>query len=161
MRESMARLTPQYSSNRMLREYLEKLYLPAAASLAKRQAKDALSNIVVWEQTLRTHWQDLSFRTVETRATEGEIHFVLTAKLGPIPPDSIRVQLFANGLRSDAPEIHVMTLQAGEGIPQGGEYRYAAIIKTNRPAADYTPRIIPYHPGVSVPIECGHILWYR
>ena len=34
MRLSMAELTPQFSSNRMVREYVEKLYLPAACGLS-------------------------------------------------------------------------------------------------------------------------------
>ena len=38
IRASLARLTPRFSSNRMLAEYLERLYLPAAGSFRRRTA---------------------------------------------------------------------------------------------------------------------------
>jgi len=38
MRESMARLTPQFSANRAVREYTEKYYLPVAAMYRQREA---------------------------------------------------------------------------------------------------------------------------
>jgi len=41
MRASMARLTPTYSTNRMLGEYVERLYLPAAAAFRRRAAGGA------------------------------------------------------------------------------------------------------------------------
>ena len=48
MRESMARLTPQFSSNRAVREYTEQHYLPAAMTYRKRAAnKGAVGGQVV------------------------------------------------------------------------------------------------------------------
>ena len=41
MRESMARLTPQFSANRTVREYTEQYYLPAAAAYRERAADKA------------------------------------------------------------------------------------------------------------------------
>ena len=39
MRESMARLTPRFSSNRAVREYTEQHYLPAASAYRERAAE--------------------------------------------------------------------------------------------------------------------------
>ena len=36
-----------------------------------------------------------------------------------------------------------------------------AEVPANRPASDYTPRVIPYHPKASVPLEAPQILWQR
>jgi hypothetical protein len=30
-----------------------------------------------------------------------------------------------------------------------------------RPASDYTPRVIPKRPGVTIPLESSRILWQR
>jgi starch phosphorylase len=38
-------------------------------------------------------------------------------------------------------------------------YLYSARVPATRPATDYTPRIIPYHSEVSVPLEVSPILW--
>jgi len=32
-------------------------------------------------------------------------------------------------------------------------------VPATRPAADYTPRVIPRSSGVAVPLEATHILW--
>ena len=45
MRASMAELTPQYSTNRMLREYVDRLYLPAAQNYHKRTADGAIEAV--------------------------------------------------------------------------------------------------------------------
>jgi hypothetical protein len=38
---------------------------------------------------------------------------------------------------------------------------YRASILANRPAADYTPRLVPQHPGAFVPLEAPFILWHE
>ncbi len=40
-------------------------------------------------------------------------------------------------------------------------YLFTDIAPDNRPAEHYTIRIIPNHPSASVPLEAGHILWYK
>src|ERR1035438_756250 len=52
MRESMARLTPQYSANRTVREYTEQHYLPGAAAYRARAADGGAAGkqLVDWRQ---------------------------------------------------------------------------------------------------------------
>jgi len=38
---------------------------------------------------------------------------------------------------------------------------YSLTIPAVRLLKDYTPRIIPRHPGCQVPIETQHILWIK
>jgi starch phosphorylase len=40
-------------------------------------------------------------------------------------------------------------------------YLYSAQVSALRPATDYTPRLIPYHPDAVVPLEAAQILWQR
>jgi len=58
MRESMARLTAQFSANRAVREYTEQHYLPAAAAYRERAAeKGALgAQVVDWQHNLEQQW---------------------------------------------------------------------------------------------------------
>jgi glycogen phosphorylase len=42
-----------------------------------------------------------------------------------------------------------------------GCYIYAAHVRADRPSTDYTPRIVPHHAGVSVPLEASYIKWQR
>jgi starch phosphorylase len=49
----------------------------------------------------------------------------------------------------------------GERLPDASGYVYSARVPAERPAADYTPRIIPHHPEAAVPLEAPQILWER
>jgi len=76
MRASMTRLTPRFSATRVVREYTERYYLPAAAAYRKRAAvKGALgAQILAWQQGLAAHWSETRFGALEVE-TEGSHHF--------------------------------------------------------------------------------------
>jgi starch phosphorylase len=40
-------------------------------------------------------------------------------------------------------------------------YVYKARTPAIDPPVDFTARIVPYHPGVAIPLEDTHILWQR
>ncbi len=42
-----------------------------------------------------------------------------------------------------------------------GRTLYSASVPADRPSSDYTVRIVPFHPGVNVPLENGLVLWER
>jgi glycogen phosphorylase len=50
----------------------------------------------------------------------------------------------------------------GETIPGSvNAYIYSTSLPATRPAVDYTPRIIPFFAGITVPLEEGRILWQK
>jgi hypothetical protein len=48
-----------------------------------------------------------------------------------------------------------------KGVARDGVYLYSAEVPANRPANIYTPRVISYHSGASIPLESAKILWQR
>lgn len=72
----------------------------------------------------------------------------------------MRVELYADGLNGAAPALQEMT--RGEKLV-GAEngFVYTASVSAARPATDYTLRVIPYYPGVAIPLEATQILWQR
>jgi starch phosphorylase len=53
-------------------------------------------------------------------------------------------------------------MRRGRDIPgAAGGYVYQAAVEATRPADDYTPRLVPHHVGVAVPLEASEILWQR
>jgi starch phosphorylase len=168
VRESMARLTPAFSTNRMMKEYLERYYLPAASLYRDRLARDNLRRFEQWNATVESHWGDLSFgdMTVVTEVTpDGPQHTaIVEVVLGEMPPDSVRVELYAEPLADSRPERHVLAPVArtpGGRHKHGVMQAYRAVLPAHRPATDYTPRIVPWHEGALVPLETKQILWYR
>jgi len=48
----------------------------------------------------------------------------------------------------------------GDKLPdREGGYLFTAQVPATRPPGDFTPRLIPYFPGVAVPLELPLILW--
>ncbi|MGZ9234339.1 MAG: alpha-glucan family phosphorylase [Anaerolineales bacterium] len=162
MRESMARLTPHFSSNRAVREYTEQHYLPAASAYLERAAdKGKIGvDIVNWRHALEQKWAVLRFGEVKVE-TDGEKHvFEAQMYLDDLDPEAVRVELYANGVDDTAPErLEMKRVRQLVGATNG--YAYRAEVPVARPATDYTARLIPHHDGVAVPLEAPHILWQR
>jgi starch phosphorylase len=161
MRESMARLTPQFSANRAVREYTEQHYIPAAAAYHMRAAdKGALgAQIVNWQHNLDKKWDTLRFGEVKVALEGGKHVFQVEVYLGGLDPKSVRVELYADGVNGGEPEQQEM--RRGEPLTKVNGYTYSAQVPTTRPATDYTARLIPQHDSVAVPLEAARILWQR
>jgi starch phosphorylase len=162
MRESMARLTLQFSANRSVREYTEQHYLPAAAAYRKRAADKGTigRQIVQWRQNLQRHWGSLRFGEVKA-ATQGKRHaFEVQVHLGELDGQAVRVELYADGLNGGGPVRQEMKLTRPWGPPADGNL-YTASVPATRPITDYTVRVIPHYDGIEVPLEAGWILWQR
>jgi len=162
MRESMARLTPQFSANRTVRQYTEQHYLPAAKAYLQRAAdKGALGKQVVnWQRGLQRKWATLRFGKVKITTGDRQHAFEAEVFLGDLSPDALRVELYADGVDGNGPVRQKMKrVRPPAGNAGGCVYR--ATVPAARPATDYTARVIPHWPGVEVPLEESRILWQR
>jgi starch phosphorylase len=162
MRQSMARLTPQYSSVRTVREYVERHYEPAAAAYRDRSAAKGEKGrrIAEWLRAIETDWPDLHFgpARVETRA--GQHRFEMLLHLGRLDPGSVRVELYAEAPDGGTPERHP-AIRVRELADSPGGHLYMADVPATRPAEHYTARALPRREGVQVPLETWRILWQR
>ena len=162
MRESMARLTPRFSTNRAVREYTEHYYLPAASTCLARSADKGKIGVelVNWRHALDQKWTALRFGEAKLE-TDGEQHvFEVQLYLDDLDPEAVRVELYANGINGATPErVEMKRVRQLVGAING--YAYRAGVPVARPATDYTARLIPYRDDVAVPLEDARILWQR
>jgi starch phosphorylase len=160
-RTSMAELTPQFSTNRMLREYVDRLYLKAAQNYHKRSADGANESVRLchWRELLETYWQKLYFGRLDVKREGDKYIMTVKAYLDKLDPKAVQVQLFAEPQGNGESEIHIMEVAEAAGTENS--YLYRASIPALRPAEHYTPRIIPSFDGAAVPLEARQILWYE
>ena len=162
MRESMARLTPRFCADRAVHEYAEQHYLPAASAFLARAAnKGAIGVAMVdWGEALEQKWTALRFGEVKIE-TRGEQHlFEVQMYLDDLDPESVRVELYANGVNGAPPE-RVEMKRARQLVGAINGYVYGAAMPAVRPASDYTARVLPHRDGVAIPLENARILWQR
>jgi glycogen phosphorylase len=161
IRASMSRLSPQFSSNRMLREYVTREYLPAADAFARRAAGNAAlaRELAEWDARLRRGWPHLRFGNLAIEHSLNRLR--VEVHLGEIDPEWVRVELYADPLPgADKPErVPMKRGRAIAGAPN--TFAYEAVTPAGRPAEHYTPRIVPYHREARVPFEQALILWLR
>ena len=161
MRESMARLTPRFSTNRSVREYTVQHYLPAAAAYRGRAADNGAvaRNIVGWEHTLKEKWVTLRFGDVKVQTNTAQHVFEAEVYFNDLDPNAVRVELYADGINGSSPIRQEMSRVQPSGEPRRWIYR--ASVSATRSARDYTARITPHRAGVAVPLEVAPILWQR
>lgn len=160
IRASMAHLAPRFSSNRMLQEYLEQYYLPAAAAWQRRSAEGGhlARALQTWQRTLATHWHEVHFGGLDVSQHDDDWVVRLQVYLGEITPEQVRVEVYAEPVADEAPLCLAMT--QGEAIPGSVHgYVYQARVPATRPAWHWTPRVVPYHPEACVPMEATWITW--
>ncbi len=162
MRESMAGLTPRFSASRTVREYTEQHYLPAASAYRLRAADKgaAARKLVDWQTAAAPRWAALRFgaRTVETK---GHQHFISAEVfLKDASPDTIRVELYADGVKGSGAVKYEMT-RTRQLADRAGGYAYRASVSAARPASDYTARIMAHCDGIATHLEAGWILWQK
>jgi starch phosphorylase len=145
MRESMARLTPRFSADRAVREYTEQHYIPGASAYRSRAANPVVKD----EQA----WSPIHFGEVKVETQGGRHGFQVHVAVNGVDPKSVRVELYADGVKGGPPVREAM--QRGED----GVYRGA--VRADRPAGDFTARVIDGRPGIAVPLEDARIVWQR
>jgi len=162
IRRSMAQLTPRFSSNRMLREYVEQIYLPTTARFRHRSACGArfAKELVAWHTALEQSWPQLHFGMVQVQREDNRWRIQVPVFLGEIDPVFVRVELYADPWEDQEAVCEPMV--RGEPLPGAIHgYLYRGSVPAMRPVDHFTPRIISAHPGARVPLEAGFILWQR
>ena len=97
VRASMTQLTEQFSSDRMVREYVEQAYLPAARAFLRRAADGArlARELEAWSALLDEQWPGVRFGRMFVHEAEQQWQFEIEAYLGEVCADSVQVQLYA------------------------------------------------------------------
>ena len=156
IRESMARLTPQFSASRAIREYTEKHYLPAAAWYKERAANNGAvgTGILQWQQEMERHWSSLRFGALKVESKNGRTRFQVEALPGDVAAKDLRVELYAEPVAGGMSEIEAMTAVAGS--PR----RAALCCRSARDASRrrLTPRALPRRPPALLPLESTQVV---
>jgi starch phosphorylase len=162
IRESMARLTTAFSSNRMVREYVETLYLPATRNYRKRIADGGslVKHLLAWQAALDQQWPRIRFGEVRITREKGSWRFMAPVYLGEMEPAEVRVELYADpGEGEDRVCLPLVREETASTAP--GWHLYEGRVQSERPAHHFTARVVPAHPEAAIPLEDRHILWAR
>ncbi|MFY9550799.1 MAG: alpha-glucan family phosphorylase [Thermoanaerobaculia bacterium] len=163
-----SRLARDFSSDRMLSEYIDQCYVPGA--FHRRALKDAdrgrLKLLVAWKERIRAAWPGVRFEAVTFEPDPASLppsaafDVVARLHLGQLDASEVSVELFEGPPGPDG------TLESGTATrleASGREGESAVFRLTHRkPASEelgYTVRVRPHHPDLAQPNETGLVLW--
>ena len=169
MKAAMRKLAPAYNTNRMVRDYCEKFYVPAKARWEELTGGDmaAARGLAEWKDWLWDRFAQVRVQGVQDDM-DGASHVGksvrvdATVTLGEVPPSHVQVQLYHGRLDVDGQLQHgqatEMTSQ-GEPDAQGRLHYTADILCGHSGLAGYTVRVLPRHDALPDAREMGLIRW--
>lgn len=160
IRESMAKLTPRFSSDRSVREYTEKHYLPAAKAYKDRATNkgDTAKQLNDKMNDVDYKWEAIHFGEIKMNTVNNQHQFEVQIFFNEENPDNVQVEMVPLVKNGDAPIVVVMNRgNKTEGESNG--YLYTASVQANRPASDFTARVVPLIPSLALPLENSRITW--
>jgi starch phosphorylase len=168
MKSAMRSIGPQYNTNRMVREYTEKMYLPAIdhyTTLTADNFKHA-KKFAVWKENLRRQWQTIKIEgvIVEDHMTL-KVGESLTVRaridLGQLKPEDVSVELYYGSLNARGEiENPKVALMKPSDKPKGTVYEFIGVNKLETSGRlGHTVRILPRHEDLDNPYKLGLILW--
>ncbi|MCX4964917.1 alpha-glucan family phosphorylase [Streptomyces sp. NBC_00654] len=166
VRRTLVTLGPKVLAGRMVREYVERLYAPAARA-RRALGPEAARELAEWKARVRAAWPKVSVDHVEavTGSAAGgsaELGSTLALRvriaLGGLDPDDVEVQAVAGRVDSgDAiADAQVFPLKPAGGHDLEGRLLYGGPLALDRTGPyGYTVRVLPAHPLLASGAELG------
>ncbi|MDH6133127.1 starch phosphorylase [Kitasatospora sp. MAA4] len=163
VRHTLVTLGPKVLAGRMVREYVQKLYAPAA--LAQRElADDGAQVLARWKAKVREAWPAVRVEHVdaacpaETQELGSALALRVQVALGTLEAVDVDVQVVSGAVdetdRIGAAEVQ--TLKPVGGPDLDGRQRYEGTLELSRTGPfGYTVRILPTHPLLASAAELG------
>ncbi|QEO10527.1 alpha-glucan family phosphorylase [Protaetiibacter larvae] len=165
IRHTLATLSPALSADRMVREYVERLYLPAAAAEHTVTADDAAPAraLAAWIAHVRASWPEVHVAHVESGGVDAsphvgeELRVRAFVELGDLAPTDVVVELVHGRPRSseELTEVHVVPLEL-ESYDLGKPAVYTGSVTFERAGGfGYTVRVVPRNALLASDAELG------
>ncbi|MEV3972124.1 alpha-glucan family phosphorylase, partial [Streptomyces sp. NPDC050698] len=163
VRHTLSLLGPKVLAGRMVREYVERLYAPAALS-HRAVGPDAARDLAEWKTRVRAAWPGVTVDHVETSASEvlAELGTTLGLRvrvaLGDLGPDDVDVQVVSGRVDEEdrIGDATVVPLKPVGSPDQDGRWVYEGPLSLDRTGPfGYTVRILPAHRLMASSAELG------
>ncbi len=169
MKSCLRNLAPVYNTNRMVSEYVDRFYVPAAHRVRTflGDDPDRVRNLVRWSAWVREHWNEVVVHDVERGGngehTVGEVVPVqVTVSLGELKPEDVSVELYHGQTNAEREVEHgAVTPLAHAGDDGNGRHTFGGELRCGESGLyGFAVRVRPAHPDALVPHELALIRWY-
>jgi starch phosphorylase len=166
IRHTLSTLSPQLSADRMVREYVERLYLPAAAA-ARAIAVDNFAParaLAAWKSRVRLAWPHVSVVHVESGGVDAvpqvgdELHVRAQVNLDGLTPEDVAVEVVFGRAREGDRLENPERIELTPTETPGSTVEFTGTVALSRSGSfGYNVRVVPRNPLLASPAELGLI----
>ena len=170
MRESIRSVTPVFNTQRMVKEYTEQLYIPAAQAHENfsRDACGAATQLSQWKTQIRKDWSEVKISDVQAGNKDrqnilvGEsLQISARVRLGTVDPRHVRVEAYHGEIDDgDIRNPTATVLNQSSKADGDGNYIYqGSVPATESGTYGFSVRVVPTHPCLMQAHELRLITW--
>jgi starch phosphorylase len=166
MKAAMRCLSPFFNTNRMVREYTESFYLPAAERYWHLMDQDGAraGALAQWLRHMYQNWPQIRVERVEADGDAIQVGDVLNIQaqvhLGALEPKDVIVQIYWGQVDEDGriPTGSTTVMLADDA--RGGSRLFTGAVQSfDSGRFGYAVRVLPHHRDLSDPYQPGLVLW--
>jgi glycogen phosphorylase len=169
LKHTLKSLGPKVLAQRMLHDYVEVLYRPAAtSSRALSNGTRGARELASWKGMVRAQWPSVRIDHVESFGLSDNPEIGATlgirvfASLGELSPNDVQVEVVHGRVLGDYDELshaEAGALAHAESY-EAGRHRFEGEVELARTGPiGYTVRVLPHHPLLASPAELGVVAW--
>jgi starch phosphorylase len=166
MKASISSLGSYVSADRMVRDYVEQLYEPAADQARRMGAKqwESAKALQGWKARLRDTWEDVRVAEVEGDAQAADVgedrEVTAIVRLGRLSTDDVAVELAHGRVGANGELIDTQIVEMTASHCEDGTCSYRGSFRTDAPGLyGYAVRVVPSHPDLTNRMDMGLIAW--
>ena len=169
MRESIRSVTPVFNTHRMVKEYTERLYIPAARSHENfaQNGFEPATQLSQWKARMRKDWPQVRIHDVQVGNKDrqnilvGEsLQVSAHVYLGDVDPNHVRVEAYHGEADNGGIKNPSVSVLSASGRNGDGSYLYQGSVPASESGAyGFSVRVVPTHPHLMQSHELRLIAW--
>jgi starch phosphorylase len=181
MKNSIKWITPQFNTHRMVAEYTQRFYNPAASKwrYSTEAACARARKFSIWKSNMKEAWSELKIKDVQVKVLNGqpdslinpeqshlkvgaEVCVSALVKLGKINPDDVSVELYHGSVDTwgNISDGSAVRMDYKESSGQDSQHWFTGVMPCRSSGRrGLAVRVLPKHADLVNPCELGLILW--
>jgi starch phosphorylase len=169
MKANIAALSHRFNTHRMVGEYTERFYLPAAErySLISQDNLSPAKELAAWKARIKQNWPKIVIKDLISDLNDqikvgSEFQVSANIYLGDLTPDDVKVELYLGQVSSEGEFLAAKALEMEEVTENGNQeyvYKTKEVVCCSSGLHGYTVRVLPYHPNLPTSFIPGLIHW--
>jgi len=169
IKASLSTICPFFNTNRMVEEYAERFYLPAAinSSMLERENYSAACSLANWKKFVSKNWHEVGVVSVDSESSRefeigSDLPITVRIGLGPFSAEDVSVEVIHGRLDTggkivggDALPLNLQSSEGGEAVFEGG------IPCCNAGRHGFSVRVLPFRRELSNKFETGCLTWWK